>query len=688
MVQIGIDVGGTFTDVVCLEGGTRLSIAKVPTTPRHLVDGILEGVAKILEVAGRKPQDVERFIHSTTIATNAILEHKGATMGLLMTEGFEDVLEIGRQKRSQMYDLFLDTETPVFLAPRRLRAGIRERIDADGSVLQPLDEEQLLTAVEHLMRRFHIQSVAVCYLFSFLNPAHELRTRELLREHYPELTVSISSEVDPVFREYERTCLTAFDAYIRPRVATYMSELSQALAREGINAELQVMQSRGGLTTADIVAEKPVTMLLSGPASGAIGGRYTGELSGLHNVISVDIGGTSCDVALVKEGKPLISREGHIASYPLRISMVDVNTIGAGGGSLAWQDGSGGLHVGPQSAGSDPGPICYQRGGEIPTVTDASLVLGYLNPDYFAGGQLRLDLAAARAGLERMADQLNMTCEGLAAGIHRIINERMANEIRLVSVKRGYDPRQFALVPLGGAGPVHGGRLASLLSIPTMVVPEAPGVLSAFGLLVANIEHEQTRTLGARLDTVAPARVSDVFAELDAICSDKMARENVSRSAINVQHFVDIRYVGQSYELEVPLQGVVSRASLDRAMAEFHTIHERIYGYKRADNPVEAINLRAVHSVAARPISLERPDVGKRSLARAFKQERPVYFEEMGAFQTTPVYERTLLPIGEAVSGPAVIEQMDTTTVLYPGNVARVDSAGNLIVSIGQEKGK
>ncbi len=684
MLRIAIDVGGTFTDVVCLKDEQRLFFTKVPTMPRQLVEGILNGVNRILEIVGERPGNVKQFIHSTTIATNAILEHKGAVMGLLMTEGFEDVLEIGRQKRSQMYDLFLDTQTPVFLAPRRLRVGIRERIDADGTILKPLDEEQLVSAVEELRSRYDIQSVAVSYLFSFLDPVHERRTRELLGEHFPDLSVSISSDVDPVFREYERTCLTAFDAYVRPTVSTYLHELSRSLANMGIEVQLQVMQSRGGLTSADVVADKPVSMLLSGPASGVIGGRYAGALSGLHNAITVDIGGTSCDVALVKEGKPLISREGRIGVYPLRISMVDVNTIGAGGGSLAWQDGGGGLHVGPQSAGSDPGPICYGRGGEVPTVTDASLVLGYLNADYFAGGQLALDVEAARAGIEAMARQFGMKTEVLAAGIHRIINERTANEIRLVSVKRGYDPRQFALVPLGGAGPVHGGRLAALLSIPTVVVPEAPGVLSAFGLLVADIEHEQTRTFGARMDEVEPGRMEALFAELDALCAAKMARENVPPAAVIVEHYLDIRYVGQSYELEVVLSRPICRQNLDKARANFHELHRRVYGYDRPESPVEAINLRAVHTVKAKEIAWKRPSANRRGLAQALKETRPVYFEEVGKYRETPIYQRELLPQEEPLSGPAVIEQADTTTVLYVGHTARVDALGNLIITPGK----
>ena len=559
MLEIAVDIGGTFTDIVCLQDQQRLFLAKVPTTPHDLVQGVQQGVTRVLALAGQPARAVERFIHSTTIATNAILEQKGAITGVLMTAGFEDVLEIGRQKRAQMYDLFLDPETPSFLAPRRQRVGIRERLDAQGNILQPLDEPQVIQAVATLQQLYGVQSVAVCYLFSFINPAHELRTRELIVQNFPDLTVSLSSEIDPVFREYERVCVTAFDAYARPIVAVYMQRLAEALSAMGIRATLQVMQSRGGLTSVQTAIDRPVTMLLSGPASGVIGGRFAGEQSHLRDLITLDIGGTSCDVALIREGKPLLSREGRIACYPLRVPMVDVSTVGAGGGSLAWLDRSGGLHVGPQSAGADPGPACYGRGGTVPTVTDASVVLGYLNPYYFAGGDLTLQVDKAYQVVRDMAARLHMTSEALAAGMHHILNACMVDEIRLVSVRRGYDPRQFALVPLGGAGPVHGGRLAAMLSIPTTVVPAAPGVLSAFGLLVANIEHDQSRTFAVKADEVDVERIIQVLAELDLLGQEKMQRDHVPPQLVHVNHAADLRYVGQSYELEVPLPGSPGR---------------------------------------------------------------------------------------------------------------------------------
>jgi N-methylhydantoinase A len=681
VLRIGIDVGGTFTDVVGLRDGRELFIAKVPTTPGRLADGILRGVERLLEVSGLSAGDVGRFTHSTTVATNAILEQRGARVALLATEGFRDILEIGRQKRSQMYDLFADGQTPTFLAPRRLRVGIRERVDADGSVLVPLDEAQLVEAVSQLVRRERIQAVAVSYLFSFLNPIHERRTRDLIRQHFPDLGVSLSSEVDPVFREYERTCVTAFDAYVRPIVATYLRALEDDLAGAGVKVELQVMQSRGALTRADLAIERPVTMLLSGPASGVMGGRYAAAQSGIDSVITVDIGGTSCDVALVKEGKPLISREGRIGEYPLRVSMVDVNTIGAGGGSLAWRDESGRLHVGPRSAGADPGPICYGRGGTTPTVTDASVVLGYLNPAYFAGGNIPLDPATARAGLATLASDLDLSVEALAGGIHRILNERMANEIRLVSVKRGHDPRRFALVPLGGAGGVHGGRLAALLSIPTVLVPQAPGVLSAFGLLVAHVEHEETRTIGMRLDQPDLERLGRQVAELDALCHARMARERVPLESVRVARFLDIRYVGQSYELEAPLSHPVTAAAVEGAIAAFHAQHETIYGYQRPGGALEAVTLRVVHRAPSEDVAPAPAGPGGEGLARARKAGRPVYFDEWGEYRDTAVYERRHLREGERIPGPAIVEQPDTTTVVYPGQSAVVDAAGNLLIA-------
>ena len=460
-LRIGVDIGGTFTDVIGRRGD-RVWTAKVPSSPGDLAAGVLAGVETVLALSGEAPEDVDRFVHGTTIATNAILEEKGARIGLLMTEGFEDVLEIGRQKRSRMYDLFMAPETPVFLAPGRRRAGIAERIGPDGSVVVPLDEAGVRATVARLVEEEGIEAVAVCYLFSFRNPAHERRTADIIARDFPGLAVSISSEVDPVFREYERTCVTAFDAYVRPVVNGYLDGLDVALRRRGVLAPLLIMQSRGGAASAHRTVARPVTTLLSGPAAGALGGRSAGERSGRRELITLDIGGTSSDVALARGGASLVSREGRIRGYPLRVPMVDVHTIGAGGGSIARLDDAGVLKVGPESAGADPGPACYGRGGIAPTVTDASLVLGYLDPARFAGG-IRPRIDAAERAVGALAEAMRCSLAEAAFGIHTVCNAAMAEAVRMLTVKRGHDPRDFALVLLGGAGPAprRRGRRAS-----------------------------------------------------------------------------------------------------------------------------------------------------------------------------------------------------------------------------------
>jgi N-methylhydantoinase A len=684
MLEIAVDIGGTFTDVVCLRDKRNLCATKVPSTPRNLAMGVREGTAKVLRLTAGQAAQVTRFVHGTTIATNAVLEHKGAITGLLMTDGFQDTLEIGRLKRSKMYDLFLDPETPMFLAPGRRRVGIRERVDAQGNVLVPLDEDQVRQAVQTLVEHHSVQAIAVCYLFSFRNPTHELRTRDIIWEEYPELSVSLSSYVDPVFREYERACVTAFDAYVRPNVVTYLKRLEDELVRLGITAGLQVMQSRGAVTSVQTATEKPVTLLLSGPAAGVIGGLFAGEQAGFKNVITVDIGGTSCDVSLVEDGRPNISREGKISTYPLRVPMVNVNTIGAGGGSIAWLDTAGGLRVGPQSAGADPGPACYGLGGENPTVTDASLVLGYLNPDYFAAGELTLDVELAHKAIEKIAQPLGLDVTAAAYGIHRILNARMADEIRLVSVRQGYDPRKFALVALGGAGPVHGGALMQELGIPTLIVPRSPGVLSAFGLLVSNVEHEHTHTYAIRGDRVDLQEMSHLFDQLEALGREKMERDGVSLAEVRVFRFADMRYVGQAYELEVPVPDQLSPHALSTIVRAFHERHQQVYGHSNPEEKVEFVNLRTVH-VHALPKPELMVDIEGVSPDEACKGTRPVYFAESQGYIDTPLFERAGLPVGACLEGPAIIEQPDTTVVVYRGQVCSVDTTGNLIICIRGE---
>ena len=459
MVEIGIDIGGTFVDVVCVRGEGEMKHVKVPTRPRDLVGSVREGIEQLLHVAGIAPDQVTRVVHGSTVATNAIIERRSKPIGLLMTDGFEDTLEIGRQKRFDMYNLFIDSQTPVFLAPRRLRYGIRERIDWQGHIVSSLVEDDVVRAANEAIARYEVQAFAVCYLFSFRNPKHELKTRELLKKISPQVRVSLSCEVDPTFREYERVCLTAFDAYLKPIVGSYIVELEGALGELGIRFPLQVMQSRGAIITARNAIERPIAMFLSGPAGGVVGGTVCAQASGLGDVITMDMGGTSNDVAIVKDGKPLSSSEQSIREYPVRIPMVDISTVGAGGGSIAWLDSGGNLKVGPQSAGADPGPACYGRGGTSPTVTDAMLLLGYL-PEMLAGGSMRLQRSLAEKAISTIARKLEIDPIPTAVGVMRIVNANMAEQVRLMSVKRGHDARKFGLVVLGGGGPLHGCEIA------------------------------------------------------------------------------------------------------------------------------------------------------------------------------------------------------------------------------------
>ena len=682
---VGVDIGGTFTDVIGRRED-RVWSAKVPSSPKDLVAGVLAGVEAVLALSGAAPGDIDRFVHGTTIATNAILEEKGARIGLLMTEGFEDVLEIGRQKRSRMYDLFMAPETPVFLAPGRRRAGITERIDSDGTIVVPLDETGVRETVARLVEEEGIEAVAVCYLFSFRNPAHERRTADIIARDFPRLAVSISSEVDPVFREYERTCVTAFDAYVRPVVNGYLDRLDSALRRRGIRAPLLIMQSRGGAASMRRTVARPVTTLLSGPAAGTLGGRSAGERSGRRDLITLDIGGTSSDVALARGGASLISREGRIRGYPLRVPMVDVHTIGAGGGSIARLDDAGVLKVGPESAGANPGPACYGRGGSAPTVTDASLVLGYLDPARFAGG-IRLQIDAAERAVSAVAEAMQCSLAEVAFGIHTVCNAAMAEAVRMLTVKRGHDPRDFALVLLGGAGPLHGGAIAERLAIETLIVPPRPGVLAAEGLLEARIQCDRYRTFATRAQIADPASMRTAFEELEAAGRVEMSRDGVAADTITVERFAEMRYAGQSYELEVPLgRGVVEARSIAAAERAFRDRYREVYGHGSLEEEVEFVNLRVLLSgppmtppAAARVHADQAAPAAPRPTA-----VRPAFFGHPHGWRDTALHDRAALAVGAAFEGPAIVTQADTTTVIYPGHRAAVDDAGNLVVTRGE----
>jgi N-methylhydantoinase A len=675
--EVGVDIGGTFTDVVCRSTRGELRLAKIPTTRADPSAGVLHAVEHMTREWRIAPQALARFVHGTTVATNAVLERKGAKIGLITTHGFKDVLEIGRQNRHHVYSVMLEPETPVFLAPGALRREVHERIAASGEVLVPLDEKAVRREADALVAE-GVEALAIVFLFSFLNPAHERRAAEIVLEAHPKLMISLSSEVDPAFREYERTCITAFDAYLKPVIERYLGAMERDLENRGVAAPLQIMQSRGGVASSRVARRSPVRLFLSGPAAGVIGGRAAGEAAGAEDVITIDIGGTSADIALVHRGKPLIAAEGLLDGYAVRVPMVDVNAIGAGGGSIAWLDGARSLRVGPHSAGSEPGPACYGRGGTEATVTDASIVLGYIDPAYFAGGTIRLEPDLAwKAIRRRIAAPLGMSVEQAALGIHRVLNAAMAEGIRFVSVKRGIDPRRFSLVPLGGGGPVHATALARELGMQRVIVPLHPGVLSAAGLLAAPVEHQAAVAFNAPIARVTREKLAQVYAELDARCDALMTNERVSRSRIERHYLADVCYIGQSYHLEVALD-VRSEDALERLARDFYAAHDRIYGHS-APGPIQFVNLRAVHQAQVSgpdAVADYAPAAGVAS-----KGTRAILTAAAGGFVEARVYERSRIAAGTRFEGPAVLEQPDTTTVVDCGWQAEIDSRGNLILS-------
>jgi len=676
-LQVAVDIGGTFTDVVGRDASGKLRYFKLPTTRQDESLAVLDAVRRIQDEWGIDPSGIERFVHGTTVATNAILERRGARVGLLTTQGFKDVLEIGRQMRHRMYDVVLASETPSFLVPGSLRKEIPERIGADGSIVLPLDEAAVLARVEELLEA-GVEAIAICFLFSFVNPVHEKRVRDLIAKAHPNLILAVSHEVDPAFREYERTVVTAFDAYVKPVIGRYLSRLEEGLVKSGVQAPFQVMQSRGGLMASQVARSRPVRLFLSGPAAGVIGAQIAGTAAGTESLITVDIGGTSSDIALINKGKAMIRSEGIIDGYPVRVAMVDVNSIGAGGGSIAWIDAAGGLRVGPRSAGSEPGPACYGRGGEQPTVTDASIVLGYLDPNYFAGGTLQLYPEKSRqAIMEKIATPLSMTLEQAALGIHRIVNAQMAEGIRLVSIRQGLDPRRFSLMPLGGGGAVHIVPLARELGVKRVVVPRYPGVLSAAGLLAAPIEHESSLAFGKTLDASEMPAIRAVLDQLDEQCAALMRKETVHGAASAVQYFADVCYVGQAYSIEVPLLPDASDPC-GLLFEEFLEAHARVYGYSTR-TPARIVNLRAVHQAggqdnidsSAYTANGEPPLRGTRRIMVA---DSPDFIE-------ASIYRREAMPAGFRFAGPAIVEQADTTTLVEPGWQGEVDANGNLLLT-------
>jgi N-methylhydantoinase A len=674
---VGVDVGGTFTDLYAYNDEARAyHVFKLASTPDRPHRAIIEGFQALCAEAGIPIEAVRRLEHGTTVATNALIQKRGAEVALITTRGFRDLLEIQRQVRPHMYSFQRDYPTP--LVPRERRFEVTERVMADGAVLRPLDEADV-DAVAEAIARSGAEACAVCFLFAFLTPDHERRVRERLAARLPDLFVSLSCEVQPEFREYERLSTTVLNAYLQPVVTRYLDGLERELATVAPGAALGINSSRGGLMSAERARRFPIRTALSGPAAGVMGAIHVAKLAGRPNLITLDMGGTSADVCLIRDYQAGTAFSRTVADFPVRLPMVDIDTIGAGGGSIAWFERDGGLKVGPMSAGAVPGPACYGKGGEQPTVSDANLVLGRLSAGGLIGGRMALDLGAARRALQPVADRLGFTVERAAHGVLSIVVSNMVRSLRSVSVERGHDPRQFSLFAFGGAGPLHATEVARSLGMGEILVPPAPGILCAQGLVVSDLAEDFVRTDRIRIAPENRARLAAHLADLAAAAEGWFAHEEVPPADRLVEVTLDMRYVGQNFELPVRLAGseLPAEAELKR---RFFQAHETTYGYFNPDDPVEIVNFR----LAARGrLKFTEPLAGgsAASGSPAPVGERPVWFAA-DAPATARLYAREDLMPGHVVAGPAVIEQLDTTTLVFPGDRARVDAAHNLLIEV------
>jgi N-methylhydantoinase A len=682
--QVGIDVGGTFTDLVAIGPDQRVHAIKTPST-RDQSDGVIAALEQLAEAAGlplaQLLAEVPVIVHGTTVATNALLEYSGAKVGLITTAGFRDELEFRRSYKESVFDPRLKPPFPI--VPRRYRIGVPERLDHLGHVLVPLDEAAVRAAAEGF-RAEGIEAVAICFLFSFVDPSHEQRAAEIVREVLPEAFLTLSSDLLPQIREFERVSTAVVNAFVGPRMHAYLSHLEARLRAGGFAGELFVIQSNGGVQSALEAGRHAANGLLSGPAGGVTAASALGEATGQPNLIVVDMGGTSYDIALIDNLQPAVTTETWIGRYRVALPMLDIHTIGAGGGSIAGIDPGGGLRVGPESAGANPGPACYGRGGTRPTVTDANVLLGLINPDFFLGGRMRLDRAAAETAIRtHVAEPLGISSIEAALAISDIVNANMANATRLVTTRRGHDPRRFALVAAGGGGAIHAGRQAEELGIATVIVPSLASVFCASGATVADLKVSEARTEIARADQLDFEQFNLTFQELERRARARLPAA-AAVQAFDVRRALDLHYAGEVHEVTVPIRSRTRRITplnLEATIADFHALHERLFAHKDLDQTVEILTARLElvgQRERVRPVAAE---FGDEDPAIALKGTRDVHF---GAEPTaTPIYDGARLAPGHFILGPAIIEQWGTTVVVYPGHECLIDPYGNIIIEIG-----
>jgi N-methylhydantoinase A len=677
--RLALDIGGTFTDVVMADGAA-LWTAKTLSTPADLSRGFFDGIEKILPVAQAAASDVAAVFHASTVATNAVLERKGAKTGMLVTAGFRYVLEIGRHEIPRKENLFV-WKKPKRPVPPRLILEVPERVLVDGRIAQPLDEEACREAARQL-RSLAVEAVAIVFLHSYANPAHERRAAAMVAEEFPQAAISISSDVLPEFREYERSMATALNAHVQPVVANYVGRIAAGLKEGGIAAPLLIMKSNGGVVGPAQASRQAIHMALSGPAAGVIGAGFVARLAGCDNAITIDIGGTSADVSLIRGGSPARTTEGEIGPFPLALPIIDIHSIGAGGGSIARVADTGSLQVGPQSAGADPGPACYARGGTKATVTDAHVVLGRL-PAALLAGDMRLDIEAGRAAVAReIAHPLAIGTEDAAEGIIRIINANMTGALKVVSIERGYDPKDFSLVAFGGAGPLHAVELARALGARAVIIPRHPGLLCALGLLATDLQYDFARTALQRGPDYDLTLMHQIWQELTAEAAAALAREGVAPERQRFMRLADLRYAKQGFELslEVP-SGPIDTAWAARLVENFHALHARLYTFAQRTQPVEVVTLRLRAIGLVEKIALPETAGAAGSTPSAY-EHRTVRLDGARC-DKVPVYRRETLLAGHYLRGPAVVDQLDTTTLVFPEQAAQLDRYGNLVVSLG-----
>lgn len=690
MLRVGVDIGGTFTDLMLVSNTGEVVIGKVLTTPDPS-KGVEDVLLQALERSGRSSGSVRHLVHGTTLVTNAVIERKGARTALITTAGFRDSIEIGREHRYELYDLNLEHPRP--LAPRHLRFAVPERTLADGTQAVELDEEHVVRLVRELDGA-GVEAVAVCFLHSFTNPGSEQRARALIEATAPGLRVSLSSEVVPEIGEFERASTTLANVYVQPLVERYLFGLRRRLESMGFEGRLFIMLSSGGVATLDTCVRFPIRLIESGPAAGALAAASVGQAMDRDSLLSFDMGGTTAKLSVVDGGEPLVTHDFEVdrryrfkkgSGLPVRVPVIEMIEIGAGGGSIARVDSLGLLKVGPDSAGADPGPVCYSRGGRSPTVTDADLVLGYLDPDYFLGGAMKLDAAAARDALaERIGDRLGMSAVEAAWGVHQVVNEAMANAARVHVVERGKNPRALPVVAFGGAGPVHGYGVAELLGSTELILPYGAGVTSAMGLLVAPLAFDFVRSYYGRLDDLDWGEVNGIFEDMERLGTELLVDSGAGTEEVEHTRAADIRYVGQGHEIRVPIPaGTLAPGRVGAIYEEFDRVYRRLYGREGPPVGLEALTWRVV-SRGPRP-AMERGEAegvtGDAAAAR--KGERPAFFASEGGFVDTPVYDRYRLGPGSVMPGPAIIEERESTAIIGPEGRVRVDDRLNIVVALG-----